>query len=114
MRVFIAGPYNDFAPEDIIDQNIERAVGIAQELMRQGHQVYCPHAMTGDWEHVPGIDREMFLALHSSFIEHWAEAILRLPGDSPGADAEMKLAAGLGLRIFPYPTKKMQWSTTDS
>ena len=99
MRIFIAGPYGDHNPKNIIAQNVRRADLLARALMAVGHQVYCPHTMSWGWEDDPNISREACLALDRSFLRFWAEAICRLPGESPGADAEMEFAAQLGLTV---------------
>lgn len=99
MRVFIAGPYGDHNPKDVIERNVAKADAVARGLMAEGHQVYCPHKMSWGWEDDARISREMALALDRSFLHHWAEAICRIPGESPGADSEMRLAEDLGLDI---------------
>jgi hypothetical protein len=35
-----------------------------------------------------------------TIIKHWAEGVLRLPGESNGADSEVELAKELGLPVF--------------
>ena len=106
MRVFIAGPYGDHNPKDVIARNVARADLVARDLLAQGHQVYCPHKMSWGWEDDARLTREQFLALDKSFLEHWAEAIVRIPGVSPGADGEMARARELGLIVI-----SRSWST---
>ena len=76
---------------------------IARDLVAEGHQVYCPHTMSWGWEDDSRITREQYLALDRSFLEHWAEGICRIPGESQGADSEMCLAKKLGLVIVGSP-----------
>ena len=100
MRVFIAGPYGDHKPRDVIAENVRRADKVARDLMAQGHQVYCPHTMSHGWEDDDRLTREQFLALDRSFLLLWAEAIYRIPGESAGADGEMLDAEVLGLKVL--------------
>jgi hypothetical protein len=100
MRIFIAGPYGDHNPKDVIAQNVARADAAARLLMSQGHEVCCVHKMSWGWEDDPRITRDQCIKLDNGLLEHWAEAIYRIPGESPGADAEIALAESLGLRIF--------------
>jgi len=102
MRVFVAGPYGDHNPKDVIAANVAKADKVARDLMAQGHQVYCPHKMSWGWEDDPRLTREQYLELDKSFLRHWAEAIIRIPGHSPGADGEMEEAVVLGLIVLPY------------
>jgi len=97
MRIFIAGPYGDHNPKHIIARNVERADRVARDLMAQGHQVYCAHKMSWGWEDDKRLSHEQFIALDMSYLHHWAEAICRIPGESPGADGEMAEAKKLGL-----------------
>ena len=97
MRVFVAGPYGDHKPKDEIARNVDRADAAARDLMAAGHQVYCPHKMSWGWEEDKRLTRDQFIQIDNSFLHLWAEAIYRIPGESPGADAEMRLAKELGL-----------------
>lgn len=102
MRIFLAGPYGDHNPEEVIAENVRKADEYARFLMSQGHQVYCPHKMSWHWQKDKRLTRPQFLELDFSFLEHWAEAIIRLPGESPGADGEMRKARELGLKEIPW------------
>ena len=102
MRIFVAGPYGDHNPKEIITANVARADKVARDLMAQGHQVYCPHKASWGWEDDPRLTREQYLELDRSFLRYWAEGIIRIPGDSPGADGEMTLATWLGLQVLDF------------
>ncbi len=95
----MSGPYGDHNLKAVIAQNVANADKVARDLMAQGHQVYCPHKMSWGWEDDSRLTREQFLELDNSYLLHWAEAIYRLPGESPGADSEMLLALRLGLAL---------------
>ena len=102
MRVYVAGPYGDTQPKEIIAENVRRADELGRLLLFRGHQVYVPHKMAHHWEDDPLLTLDMFRELDDSFITHWAEAIVRIPGESKGADWEMARARQLGLVVMPY------------
>ena len=103
MRVFIAGPYGDRNPKAVIAQNVAIANHVARDLMASGHQVFCPHTMSWGWEDDTRLNEDQFKALDMTFLRLWAEAIIRIPGRSGGADAEMNEARRLGLVELPFP-----------
>lgn len=102
MRIYVAGPYGDHQPKDVIMENVRRADEVGRALLAQGHHVYVPHKMSWHWEDDSRLTRQMFLSLDDSFLTHWAEAIVRIPGYSKGADWEMHRAEELGLTIVQY------------
>lgn len=97
MRIFIAGPWGDFAnqPPEVIMANICRADEVGQRFVHEGHEVYIPHTMCKSWS--GKFTEEEMQRLDKSFLDHWAEAIYRIPGNSNGADAELAYAKSLGL-----------------
>lgn len=99
MRIYIAGPYTN--PDERIKQaNVKRAENIAVALARMGHQFYCAHLHTKDWEHkYPDIPYHFYLNQDLSVLELWAEALYFI-ASSPGANVELKKASELGLPIF--------------
>lgn len=84
LRVYIAGPYTggDWG------QNIMRAVNAAQLVYMMGHVPFIPHTMTALWS----------THYDNDWIEYdlkWLEAcdaMLRLSGESEGADSEEEFA----------------------
>ncbi len=101
MRIYVAGPWGDFsgASPETIEANINIADLVGQRLVKDGHEVYIPHTMCRTWSGKFTI-AEM-IRLDDSFLEHWAEAIFRIPGDSRGADSEVTHAKELGLEVMP-------------
>jgi hypothetical protein len=112
MRVFIAGPYGDDNPKEVIRRNVEQADEVARTLMAMGHQVFVPQKMCQGWEDDTRLCRELFIDLCNSFIRAWAEAIFRIPGESPGADAEVRLGRLLGLQII-NPEDRGYWPVSN-
>ena len=91
--VYIAAPYSGGDPVD----NTREVVLVADRLAAQGHAVYVPH-LSLFWH---------FLSPHA--IDFWydhdlawlakCDVLLRLPGESPGADAEVAFAREHGIRV---------------
>jgi hypothetical protein len=101
LRVYVAGPYS--APiREIREQNTARAAEAATEVMRRGHDAFCPHTMSHPIEELDTerqIGYESYMRTDFGIIDRWATALLFL-APSPGADRELERATKLGLRIF--------------
>lgn len=87
MRVYIAGPYSggDWG------ENVKRAVDAAEEVYQAGHDPFIPHTMTALWSMLyPKPDHE-WLMFDLSWVD-MCDALIRLEGESPGGDVEVKRA----------------------
>lgn len=93
-RIFIAGPYTQGDPVE----NTRRAVFVGRTLIEAGHAPYVPH-LTHLWHLIDQQPYEVWIALHLAFLPT-CEAVLRLPGESPGADGEVARARELGLPVY--------------
>jgi Domain of unknown function (DUF4406) len=92
-RVYIAGPYT--RPDPCV--NTHRAVAAAQQLLDAGYAPFVPH-LTHFWHTmIPG-PREQWLELDLAFLP-CCHAVLRLPGESAGADSEVREAVQLGIPV---------------
>lgn len=101
LRVYVAGPYSAAAPE-VVQRNVQRAAEAATEIMRRGHDVFCPHTMSDPIEKIDDrkeIGYEVYMRTDFGIIDRWASALLYL-APSPGANREKERAEKLGLRIF--------------
>lgn len=100
MRIFVAGPWGDFdgVPPEIIERNIQIADSVGKWLVLKGHEVYVPHTMCRTWSGI--FTREHMRKLDNSFLDHWAQTIVRIPGTSTGADTEVQRAKFNGLEIW--------------
>lgn len=94
MRIGIIGPYTQGSE----GKNTRAAIDAFVKLADAGHAVFCPHLTH-------------FVALvHPRFYEYWmaqtdgwfrvCEAVLRLPGVSPGGDREEALCLSLGIPVY--------------
>jgi hypothetical protein len=95
MNVYISAPYSN---GDIVT-NIRRAIEAADKLARQGHTPYIPH-LSLLWHLVSPKDYDFWLDYDMRFIMDWADCILRLDGESKGADKEVELARKLYLPVY--------------
>lgn len=92
-RVYIAGPYSN----GDVTLNVRLAISVAHTLLDMGYVPYCPHLSHWmDLQHHR--DYEDWMAYHL----HWlplCDVVLRLPGESPGADSEVARATELGIPV---------------
>lgn len=94
IRVYIAGPYT----KGDVAQNVAEACKAADRLMNHGFSPYVPHLT--HFQHM------LFPRSYNEWIEHdlvWlrqCNVLLRLPGESPGADLEVQTAKELGIPVI--------------
>ena len=108
MLILIAGPYRSGTGNDpvLIKKNMEQLEAMALPIFRKGH---IP--MIGEWVanpliHLAGskevgdaIFKEIqYPAAHRLLTK--CDAVLRIPGNSAGADQDVEIAKSLGLKIF--------------
>lgn len=92
-KVYVAGPYTK--PDPCV--NTHNAIRAAEELWDAGFVPFVPH-LTHLWHTVSPRPYEDWLA----YDLHWlqgCDALLRLPGESSGADKEVAYARTRGIRV---------------
>lgn len=97
--MYIAGPIT----LGDIDANVQRAVTVGQVLLDKGYAPFIPHLShfmepASTWDKNP-TRYERWLELDFSYISV-CHALLRLLGESKGADREVKWARKLGIPVF--------------
>jgi len=95
MRIYIASAYS----KGDVAINVRTAILAADELVKRGHVPYIPH-LTHFWHLISPKDYDFWLDYDNSFLDHWAEGVLRVPSYSLGADKEMARARRLGLPVY--------------
>lgn len=108
MLILIAGPYRSGTQDqpELMQKNLERLEAVALPLFRAGH---IP--MIGEWVALPlmkaGGSTKIGDAVYNEIAYPVAErllsrcdAVLRLEGESKGADQDVKIARELGLKIY--------------
>lgn len=107
--VYIASPYTK--PEGKQEENTLESFRIASELIDLGFTPYAPL-----WSHYLDIhhpkDYKTWLDLDFEWLEK-CDCVLRLPGESSGADQEVKLAEKLGIPVF-YDVEELKCHTTNT
>lgn len=94
LRVYIAGPYTNGDPA----LNVRRAITAAEEVVAAGHVPFVPH-LDHLWHLVNPHDYEYWLRLDLAWLEA-CDCVIRLDGDSPGADLELQAATQKGKAIY--------------
>lgn len=94
MKVYIAGPYTT----GDVAVNVRTAIAAGQQVLEAGHYPYIPH-LTHFWHLlIPG-PYEQWLKLDLEWLEA-CDALVRLLGESSGADHEMRRAKELGIPVY--------------
>src|SRR3990167_6171041 len=94
MRVYVAGPYTKDDPAI----NVGLALQAADALVERGHVPYIPH-LSHFWHFYTPRPYQFWIG----YALHWlaqCEAVLRLPGESPGSDKEVAWAEDKGLPVY--------------
>ena len=97
LNVYIAGPYSADTEEGV-GKNVKYAIQQGNKIAELGYIVYIPH-LAWLWE-------QQFKHPHNFWIEQdqgWldrADVLVRLKGNSKGADMEMERADAMGLLIY--------------
>jgi hypothetical protein len=108
LTILVAGPYRSGTNDDpeLMQQNLERLEVTALALFRAGH---IP--LIGEWLALPllkeagskkpgdDIYQEILYPIAHRLITK-CDAVLRMPGESNGADNDVKVARELGLKIY--------------
>lgn len=95
-RVFIAGPMSTSGEPG---PNLHAAASAAADLLLAGYAPFIPHVT---WV-LHAIRPDVSLHLWHEWDLVWLErcdAVLRLPGESVGADKECGLAGALGIPVY--------------
>lgn len=93
-KIYIAGPYS----RGDVGRNVHNAIKTADELMSLGYAIYCPFLC--HFQHL------IFPRPYMQWLAHdlqWlplCDAVLRLPGESSGANIEEERAKELNIPIF--------------
>lgn len=96
-RVYVAGPISQGDPM----ANCRLAIQVGFDLMDLGYAPYVPHySYFVDPDSATGKGRyKQWLELDHAWIRV-CHALLRIPGESKGADREVKWAQELGIPVF--------------
>ncbi len=94
MLIYISAPYTQ---GDVV-QNVRRAINAADDLLTMGHIPYVPH-LTHFWHFISPKPWETWLEIDKAIIPK-CDALLRLNGESVGADIEVEVAEAIGIPVY--------------
>lgn len=94
MIVYIAAPYT----QGDVALNVHTVLMVANQLVELGHTPYIPH-LTHFWHLVSPKPKEFWLEYDKKFL-CLCDCLLRLPGESQGADEEVEEANSLGMKVY--------------
>jgi hypothetical protein len=92
--IYISGPYSNGSQAE----NVSNAIKAADYLVKHEFLVYVPH-LTHFWHVMSPKPYTYWLELDLRILP-MCNAVLRLPGDSVGADREVRAAEKIGIRVF--------------
>lgn len=93
-RVYVAGPYTRPDP----CENTRRAIDVGNALWDRGYAPFIPH-LSHFWHTVTPRPYSMWTEYDLQFLPV-CDALLRMPGESPGSDGEVEMAKRLGIPVF--------------
>lgn len=99
LRVYIASPYTVGRSVD----NVRRSLEAADSLLEAGHFPYAP-LLTHFWDMISPKGYEDWMRLDLEWLAQ-CHAVVRLPGESKGADREEARAKELGLPVYHSVTE---------
>jgi hypothetical protein len=92
LKVYVSGPYSKHMVE-----GTRNAILAAEELRKAGYLPFVPH-LSLLWDLVCPSPYEEWIEYDLEWLQH-CDLMLRLPGESPGADREVKYAQELDIPI---------------
>ena len=93
-RIYVAGPYT----KGDVAMNVRAACEAGTRLIQAGHAPFIPHLF-----HFLHFYQPQAYAMWTAQDFEWlqaCDALLRLPGESPGADAEVRLALDANIPVY--------------
>jgi len=94
--IYIAGPLTG-ATEAQKAQNVRNAIDAAARLVRYGYAPLVPHLYTYI-DNIYPQDYERWMAIDFALLQR-CDMVLRLQGESPGADREVEYARSVGIPV---------------
>jgi hypothetical protein len=92
--IYIAGPYSH--PDPVL--NVREACLVADQVVAMGAAVVVPH-LSMLWHTISPQPIDVWYARDLDLLDH-CHAVVLLPGESKGADAEVAYARARDIRVF--------------
>lgn len=94
---YVAGPYTK--PDPVI--NVRRAVQVGDILTKAGAAVIVPH-LSMLWHLISPKPIDCWYAQDLDLLAH-CSMLVRIPGESTGADLEVEFAEATGIKVYSIP-----------
>jgi len=94
-RIYVAGPLTSSGN---VNENLDAAIRAARRLIAEGFAPFCPH-LTFYLDPAGEYPLSLWMQIELPWLAA-ADAVLRLPGESDGADQEVGRADELGIPVF--------------
>jgi hypothetical protein len=94
LKVYIAGPYT----KGDVAVNVRNAIAAGVELLKAGHAPFIPHLSHFIHMHEP-MPYGVWIEVDNAFLPH-CDALVRIPGESLGADNEVEFAEAIQIPVF--------------
>jgi hypothetical protein len=94
MKVYVAGPYT----KGDVAENVREAIRAGEIILMQGDYPFIPH-LTHFWHLLYPHSWNYWMDYDKTWLKQ-CDAVVRLPGESVGADIEVTEAMKLGLKIY--------------
>lgn len=104
IRVYVAGPIT----KGNVMHNIHAAIKAGDQLMRLGFCPFVPHA-TCFWDIISPHTYEEWMAYDEEWLKV-CDALLRIPGESTGAEKEILVALDLDIPVFHNVADLVEWA----
>jgi len=104
--VYIAGPLSIGSQA----QNVRDAVLMATNLREKNPCIvpFVPH-LSHFWHYaIPHTGYDYWMDMDFAWLSK-CDCLLRIPGESKGADMEVEFAKGKGIPVFGHPTDVLVW-----
>lgn len=105
-HIYVAGPIGQ--PEHH-DANAKAAMDIGRKLLELGLHPFVPHLCVWWDRHFPGMEYEAWLRYDFAWLKR-CDALLRIPGHSPGADREVVFARQNNIPVFFDLAELILWA----
>ncbi len=108
IRVYVAGPIS----KGNVQHNIYNAIKVGDELLALGFCPFVPH-VTCLWDIVSPHPYEEWTKWDDEWLK-LCHAVLRIPGESKGADAECEMAKANNIPVFHSVQNLVEWRRINS
>ncbi len=105
-RIYIAGPIG--VDDEGRPARVQAAYEVADRLRRAGLSPFVPHAYD-DYGRRHEHSYECWMEFDAVWLRQ-CEALIRIPGISPGADREVDMARRLGMPVFDCEANAIRWA----